>query len=84
MFGVRTVYRHFTIVQLMVGAVSGHLGQSGLWRRYLTIVIDGLRAHPGEQSPLPDLLAARAEAERQPPAISARAGRRTRWRITPG
>jgi hypothetical protein len=47
----------FAIVQLMVGAVSDHLGQSGLWRRYLAIVIDGLRAHPGEQSPLPGLFA---------------------------
>src|SRR5580692_3934801 len=47
----------FAIVQLMVGAVSDHLGQSGLWRRYLTLIIDGLRAHPGEPSPLPDLFA---------------------------
>src|ERR1700722_11153601 len=45
------------ILQPMVGAVSGHLGQSGLWRRYLTLIIDGLRAHPGEPSPLPDLFA---------------------------
>jgi AcrR family transcriptional regulator len=45
----------FAIVQLMVGAVSDHLGQPGLWRRYLTIVIDGLRARPGEPSPLPDV-----------------------------
>jgi hypothetical protein len=37
----------FAIVQLMVGAVSDHLGQTGLWRRYLTIIIDGLRAQPG-------------------------------------
>jgi hypothetical protein len=39
----------------MVGAVSDHLGQPGLWRRYLTIVIDGLRAQPDEPSPLPAL-----------------------------
>jgi hypothetical protein len=45
----------FAIVQLMVGAVSDHLGQPGLWRRYLAIIIDGLRAQPGEPSPLPDL-----------------------------
>jgi hypothetical protein len=45
----------FAIVQLMVGAVSDHLGQTGLWRRYLTIIIDGLRAQPGEASPLPDV-----------------------------
>jgi AcrR family transcriptional regulator len=45
----------FPILQLMVGAVSDHTGQPGLWRRYLTIVIDGLRARPGQPSPLPDL-----------------------------
>jgi AcrR family transcriptional regulator len=47
----------FPILQLMVGAVSDHLGQTGLWRRYLTIIIDGLRAQPGEPSPLPDVFA---------------------------
>jgi AcrR family transcriptional regulator len=47
----------FAVLQLMVGAVSDHLGQPGLWRRYLTIVIDGLRARPGEPSPLPGLFA---------------------------
>jgi AcrR family transcriptional regulator len=45
----------FPILQLMVGAVSDHIGQPGLWRRYLTIIIDGLRARPGEPSPLPDV-----------------------------
>jgi AcrR family transcriptional regulator len=43
----------FPILQLMVGAVTDHIGQPGLWRRYLTIVVDGLRAGPGEPSPLP-------------------------------
>ena len=43
----------FPVLQLMVGAVSDHTGQPDLWRRYLTIVIDGLRARPGEPSPLP-------------------------------
>ena len=43
----------FPILQLMVGTVSDHIGQPGLWRRYLAIVIDGLRAGPGEPSPLP-------------------------------
>ena len=47
----------FAVLQLMVGAVSDHLGQPGLWRRYLAIVIDGLRARPGEPSPLPGLFA---------------------------
>ena len=45
----------FPILQLLVGAVTDHIGQPGLWRRYLAIVIDGLRARPGEPSPLPDL-----------------------------
>jgi len=45
----------FPILQLMVGAVTDHIGQPELWRRYLIIVIDGLRARPGEPSPLPDL-----------------------------
>ena len=45
----------FPILQLMVGAVSDHIGQPGLWRRYLTIVVDGLRARPAEPSPLPDV-----------------------------
>ena len=45
----------FPILQLMVGAVTDHIGQPGLWRRYLAIVIDGLRARPGEPSSLPDL-----------------------------
>ena len=45
----------FPVLQLMVGAVTDHLGQPELWRRYLTIVVDGLRAQPGEPSPLPDV-----------------------------
>jgi len=45
----------FPVLQLMVGAVSDHIGQPGLWRRYLTVIIDGLRARPGEPSPLPDI-----------------------------
>src|SRR5579863_3572769 len=34
----------FPILQLMVGAVTDHTGQPDLWRRYLTIIVDGLRA----------------------------------------
>jgi len=45
----------FPVLQLMVGAVTDHLGQPELWRRYLALIIDGLRARPGEQSPLPGL-----------------------------
>jgi AcrR family transcriptional regulator len=36
----------FPILQLMVGAVTDHTGAPDLWRRYLGIVIDGLRARP--------------------------------------
>ena len=43
----------FPVLQLMVGAVTDHLGQPELWRRYLALIIDGLRARPGEPSPLP-------------------------------
>jgi hypothetical protein len=46
----------FPVLQLMVGAVSDHTGQPGLWRRYLPIIMDGLRARPGETSPLPTAL----------------------------
>src|SRR6202050_4950423 len=34
----------FPVLQLMVGTVTDHLGQPELWRRYLTIIVDGLRA----------------------------------------
>ena len=36
----------FPILQLMVGAVTDHTGAPDLWRRYLRIMIDGLRARP--------------------------------------
>lgn len=36
----------FPILQLMVGAVTDHTGAPELWRRYLGIMIDGLRARP--------------------------------------
>jgi AcrR family transcriptional regulator len=45
----------FPVLQLMLGAVTDHIGQPELWRRYLAIIVDGLRARPGETSPLPDL-----------------------------
>ena len=45
----------FPVLQLMVGTVTDHLGQPELWRRYLTIIVDGLRARPGQASPLPGL-----------------------------
>lgn len=43
----------FPILQLMVGAVTDHTGRPELWRRYLAILIDGLRAQPGRPTSLP-------------------------------
>jgi AcrR family transcriptional regulator len=43
----------FPMLQLMVGAVTDHTGRPELWRRYLAILIDGLRARPGEVTSLP-------------------------------
>ena len=43
----------FAILQMMVGAVTDHTGQPELWRRYLTILIDGLRSQPGAATSLP-------------------------------
>jgi len=36
----------FPILQLMLGAVTDHTGHPELWRRYLALLIDGLRARP--------------------------------------
>ena len=46
------------ILQLMVGAVTEHTGQPEQWRRYLALLIDGLRARPGAATPLPAICAA--------------------------
>ncbi len=44
------------VLQLMIAAVTDHIGQPELWRRYLTLVVDGMRARPGGQnSPLPSV-----------------------------
>jgi hypothetical protein len=37
----------------MLGAVTEHLGQPELWRRYLALLLDGMRARP-DLTPLPD------------------------------
>ena len=42
----------FPILQLMLGAVTEHIGQPELWRRYLAVLIDGMRARP-DLKPLP-------------------------------
>jgi AcrR family transcriptional regulator len=44
----------FPILQLMLGAVSDHIGQPDLWRRYLVLLIDGMRARP-ENGRMPEL-----------------------------
>ena len=43
----------FPALQLMLGAVTEHVGQPELWRRYLALLIDGMRARP-DLSPLPE------------------------------
>ncbi|WP_301649779.1 TetR/AcrR family transcriptional regulator [Streptomyces arenae] len=42
------------MIQLMVAAVTDHTGHPDLWRRYLHLLLDGLRARP-DIAPLPRL-----------------------------
>lgn len=42
----------FPILQLMLGAVTEHVGEPELWRRYLALLVEGMRARP-DQAPLP-------------------------------
>ena len=42
----------FAIIQLMLGAITEHVGQPDLWRRYLALLLDGMRARAG-LTPLP-------------------------------
>ena len=53
----------FPILQLMLGAVTEHTGQPEQWRRYLALLIDGLRARPGAATPLPGISAAEDEIQ---------------------
>jgi AcrR family transcriptional regulator len=41
------------MIQLMVSAVTDNTGEPELWRRYLRLLLDGLRARPDGQPPLP-------------------------------
>jgi hypothetical protein len=41
------------MVQLMVAAVTDHTGQPDLWRRYLRLMLDGMRIGGGDGTPLP-------------------------------
>jgi hypothetical protein len=41
------------MIQLMVAAVTDRTGRPDLWRRYLRLVLDGMRAEPGAATELP-------------------------------
>ena len=41
------------MIQLMVSAVTDHTGHPDAWRRYLLLILDGLRARPGAATALP-------------------------------
>jgi AcrR family transcriptional regulator len=59
------------MIQLMVAAVTDHTGQPDLWRRYLRLLLDGLRAQPGATAPLPGINVADNELEQAISAASA-------------
>jgi len=42
------------MIQLMVAAITDHTGQPDLWRRYLRLLLDGMRARP-DNTPLPGI-----------------------------
>ena len=41
------------MIQLMVGAITDQTGESDLWRRYLRMLLDGMRTRPDGTDPLP-------------------------------
>jgi AcrR family transcriptional regulator len=41
------------MIQLMVAAVTDQTGHPDLWRRYLRLILDGLRTQPSPDNPLP-------------------------------
>ena len=41
------------MIQLMIASVSDHTGHPELWRRYLYLILDGMRAKPAAATPLP-------------------------------
>jgi hypothetical protein len=43
----------FPMIQLMIAGVTDHTGHPDLWRRYLHLILDGMRAQPGAATPLP-------------------------------
>jgi hypothetical protein len=42
------------LIQLMLGAVTEHFAEPELWRRYLALILDGMRDRP-DLIPLPEL-----------------------------
>jgi AcrR family transcriptional regulator len=46
--------RDLPMIQLMVAAITDNTGHPDLWRRYLRLLLDGLRAQRGTD-PLPDI-----------------------------
>lgn len=42
------------VIQLMLGAVTEHFAEPELWRRYLALILDGMRDRP-DLLPLPEL-----------------------------
>ncbi|EPD57759.1 TetR/AcrR family transcriptional regulator [Streptomyces sp. HGB0020] len=51
------------LIQLMVAAITDHTGQPEQWRRYLALVIEGMRVHPGPMAPLPPFAAAEEDLQ---------------------
>ncbi|MFE2431171.1 TetR/AcrR family transcriptional regulator [Streptomyces sp. NPDC059373] len=43
------------MIQLMVASVTEQTGHPELWRRYLHLILDGLRKHPDSSTPLVDV-----------------------------
>ena len=41
------------MIQLMVAAVTDRTGEPDLWRRYLRLLLDGMRTRPEGARPLP-------------------------------
>jgi hypothetical protein len=41
------------MIQLMVAAVTDQTGEPDLWRRYLRLLLDGMRTQPAGTEPLP-------------------------------
>ncbi|WP_433361485.1 TetR/AcrR family transcriptional regulator [Streptosporangium sp. CA-115845] len=72
------------MIQLMVAAISEHTGHPNLWRRYLRLILDGLRTRPDTGADLPNpitdelqLLVALDDASALPAQLRDRPDRRS-------